>query len=209
MNNRMVDIRSNSKRRLDPVMRIGSYTREEFLNQVNLFHCYTSPGVIIGGIMITIAMEQLPEGISFNVICETSSCMPDSVQLLTPCTVGNGRLRIVNMGRYAVSLFDKQNGNGIRIYIDLEKLQPWDEIKAWLLKLKTKREQDSEKLQKQIWEAGRDIYSFYPIQIKPVYLAKQSKGSIGICKVCGEAYPVADGGVCLGCQGEAPYNVIV
>lgn len=30
------------------------------------------------------------------------------MQLLTPCTVGNGWLRIMNFGIYAVSLFDKR-----------------------------------------------------------------------------------------------------
>ncbi len=189
-------------------MMIGTYTREEFIKQVITFHSSEAPGVIMGGIMVSIAREQIPEGVLFNAICETASCLPDAIQLLTPCTIGNGRMRIINLGRYALNLYDKDNGKGIRIYLDPEKLQSWDEIRKWLLKLKTRREQDREKIHEQIWRAGRDIYTFHQIQIKPEHLKKYSKGAIGICRLCGEAYPVKDGEVCLGCQGEAPYSII-
>jgi formylmethanofuran dehydrogenase subunit E len=189
-----------------PIGRVGPYTRDEFLNRVRSFHGSEAPGVIVGGIMVGIAMEQIPKGVLFDSICETSSCLPDAIQLLTPCSIGNGWLKIINMGRFALSLYDKHKGNGVRISVDLGKLQSWDEIKAWLLKLKTKNEQDRERLQEQIWSAGRDIYTLDSIQVKARYLIKQSKGSIGVCSVCGEAYPVKDGAVCLGCQGEAPYE---
>jgi formylmethanofuran dehydrogenase subunit E len=155
--------------------------------------------------MVSMAMDNIPKGVLYNVICETPSCLPDSVQLLTPCTTGNGRLKIINLGRYAVCLYDKENGNGIRVFIDTEKLEPWDEIKTWLLKLKIKKEQDSEKLLAQVYEAGNSIYSCYRVQIQPKYLGRQSKGDIAICGLCGEAYPVSNGKICLGCQGEAPY----
>jgi formylmethanofuran dehydrogenase subunit E len=191
---------------ISPVERIGLHTWEEFLKRASSFHGCAAAGVIVGGIMVNIAMERIPKGVLFDVICETPSCLPDSVQLLTPCTVGNGWLRIINLGRYAVSLYDKYKGNGIRIYLDPNKLQGWDEIQAWFLKLKPKGEQDSERLKEQIWKAGRDIYTLHPVQIKSQYLTKHSKGAIGICSVCGEAYPVNDGAICLGCQGEAPYE---
>jgi hypothetical protein len=38
---------------------------------------------------------------------------PDAVQILTPCTVGNGWMRILNLGRYAVTLNDKFTGEGV------------------------------------------------------------------------------------------------
>ena len=80
--------------------------------------------------MVDLAMEQIPKSVLFDTICETSSCLPDSVQLLTPCTVGNGWLRIINLGRYAISLYDKYKGKGVRIYLDPKKLQGLDEIQA-------------------------------------------------------------------------------
>jgi formylmethanofuran dehydrogenase subunit E len=189
-----------------PIDHIGPYTWEEYIKRVNSFHGYAAPGVIIGGIMISIAMERVLKGILFNVICETATCLPDAVQLLTPCTVGNGWLRIIDLGRFAVSLYGKNDGKGERIYLDAKKLQNWDEIEAWFLKLKDKREQNVEQLREQIRRAGRDIYKIHPVRIKSQYLIKYSKGFIGICEICGEAYPVKDGTICLGCQGNSPYD---
>jgi formylmethanofuran dehydrogenase subunit E len=202
----MVDINCNLERDSSPVERIGTYTWEEFLERVNSFHHFASPGVIIGGVMVSIAMEEIPEGVLYNVICETPACVPDAVQLLTPCTIGNNWLRIINLGRFAVSLYNKYDGNGVRVYLDPKKLEKWDEIKAWILKLKPKQDQDDELLREEIRRAGHDIYALHPVKIKPDYLKKHSKGSIGICNMCGEAYPLTNGAVCLGCQGEAPYE---
>ena len=189
-----------------PIDRVGKYTWEEFLTRVKSFHGYEAPGVLVGGIMVDMALEQMPEDVLFEAICETASCLPDSVQLLTPCTTGNKWLKIVNLGRYAVNLYDKHTGKGVRVYLDRNKLAHWGEMQAWFLKLKTKKEQDSQRLTEQIRQAGRSIYVLQPVQIKTLYLEKHSKGPIGICSVCGEAYPSNDGAVCLGCQGEAPYE---
>jgi formylmethanofuran dehydrogenase subunit E len=202
----MVDIRYNLERGSSPIERIGPYTWKEFIERVNSFHDYPSPGVIIGGIVIDIALAHISKDVDYHVISETPSCLPDSVQLLTPCTVGNNRLKIINLGRYALSLFDKYSGDGVRVYLDPKKIQVWDEIETWLLKLKPKKEQDAERLREQIRRAGRDIYTFHQVKIKAEYVKKHSKGPIGICSICGEAYPLMNGAVCLGCQGESPYE---
>jgi formylmethanofuran dehydrogenase subunit E len=154
------------------------------------------------------AMARIPEKILFNAICETSSCLPDSVQLITPCTIGNGWLTVFNLGRFAVSLYDKYAGNGIRVNLDSSKLESWDEIRTWFLKLKAKNEQDANRLLEQILMAGRSIYSLQCIQVQPQYLTRTAKKSIGICIICGEAYPIKDGKICKGCQGEAPYETL-
>ncbi len=186
--------------------RVGPYTWDQFLERVRQFHSYPAPGVLVGGIMVAMALEQIPSGVLFNAICETPSCLPDSVQLLTPCTVGNGWLRVVNLGKYAVSLYDKYEGNGVRVHLDPAKLEGWNEIRAWYLKLRIKREQDSARLQEEIRQAGRSIYTLRPVQVKQGERARSSKGAIAICRSCGEAYPVKDGTACLGCQGLAPYE---
>ena len=85
---------------------------EEHMRRVKSFHGYPAPGVIIGGFMVHMARVRMPEGVLFNAVCETMSCLPDAVQLCTACTVGNGRLRIINLGRFAVSLYNKYDGNG-------------------------------------------------------------------------------------------------
>jgi formylmethanofuran dehydrogenase subunit E len=190
-----------------PIARIGPYATEEYLQRVKSFHGAVSPGALAGGIMLDMAMAQIPKGVLFDVICETSSCLPDAVQLLTPCTIGNGWLRIVNLGRFAVNLYDKHKGNGVRVYLDPQKLDGWNEIQDWFLKLIDKHEQSADLLREQILLAGRDVYTMHPIQIKPAFLSSKSKGNVGICGTCGEAYPLKDGASCLGCQGKAPYDV--
>jgi len=187
-------------------MNIGSYSYDEYLEVVRSFHGNLAPGLVVGGFMVELAMKSLPEGILFDAICETPKCLPDAVQLLTPCTVGNGWLKIVNLGRYALSLYDKYRGEGIRVFLDPAKLSKWPEIAAWLYKTKPKAEQDKDLLLARIKEAGPDICGIRSVTVQSVYLKKKSRGTIVNCSLCGEPYPASDGSICRGCQGEAPYN---
>jgi formylmethanofuran dehydrogenase subunit E len=186
-------------------MNFGKYSQDEYFRQVKSFHGSIAPGLIMGGIMITMAQERVPKDSLCDVICETSSCLPDAAQLLTPCTTGNGWLKVVDLGRFALTLYDKQSGDGIRIFLDKGKIDKYEEIKNWFLKLKPKKEQDSEKLREQILNAGREIYSIQKVRVQPDLLLKRSKGSIAICPACGEAYPAKHGANCLACQGQSPY----
>ncbi len=186
-------------------MKIGPHTFDEFVDIVKTFHGYQAPGVLIGGFMVDLALKNLPEGEFFDAVCETPKCLPDAIQLLTPNTIGNGWLKIVNFGRYALSLYEKYNGTGVRVFLDQKKLEDWPEIKTWFFKLKPKKEQDSQLLQDRIKEAGFSIYSFHSVQLQPQFIKKKSRGAITVCPLCQEAYPSADGGICRACQGESPY----
>lgn len=185
---------------------IGQYTHEEFMEMATKFHNYPAPGLIIGGYMVELARQGLPEGVLFDAIAETSHCLPDAVQLLTPCTVGNGWLRIVNFGIYAVALFNKHTGEGVRVHLDVDKLGPYGEIRTWFLKQKPKKEQDTDLLQAQIKEAGASILTARPIMVRPEVLGHRGKGAIVRCPLCAEHYPAVFGGICRSCQGESPYS---
>lgn len=188
-------------------MTIGPWTHDQFMEEVRKFHGYPAPGVIIGGYMVETARRALPEGILYDAVSETVQCLPDAVQLLTPCTVGNGWLRIRNFGIYALSLFNKHTGEGVRVRLDVDKLTPWPEIRAWFLKEKTKTEQDSERLQQEIRDAGAAILSMRPIRIRAAVLGRKGKGEVIRCPLCGDWYPSVFGGICRSCQGESPYEV--
>jgi formylmethanofuran dehydrogenase subunit E len=71
---------------------ICGLSADEYLARVRKFHGNPAPGLLIGGFMVDMAMRERPEGEFFDVLCETSVCLPDAVQLLTPCTYGNGWL---------------------------------------------------------------------------------------------------------------------
>jgi formylmethanofuran dehydrogenase subunit E len=178
---------------------------EGYIHRVQSFHGHVAPGVVIGGFMVHRAKTMMPAEVLFDAISETPACLPDAIQLLTPCTVGNGWLKIINLGRYALSLYDKQSGKGNRVFLDPEKLGKWPEIKAWFFKLKSRKEQSLEDIISEVKKAGIEICGVRPVQLKAEFLKKHDKGKIGICQSCAEAYPLRDGSTCLACRGNSPY----
>ena len=188
-------------------MNIGDYSFDEYLNLVKSFHGIVAPGMVIGGFMVNLALRHKPKGDLFDALCETSACLPDAIQLLTPCTVGNGWLKILSLGRYALTLYEKYQGEGIRVFLDASKVNGWPEIKSWYFKLKPKKEQNSELLLEEIREAGEGICTIQKVVVKPQFVGSRSHGGKTVrCPLCGEAYPEVDGGICKGCSGQAPYE---
>ena len=186
-------------------MNIDLYSFEEYLSLVKSFHGSVAPGMVIGGIMVDFALKHAPDGEFFDALCETHHCLPDAVQLLTPCTIGNGWLKVVSLGRFALTMYEKQYGEGIRVYLDPSKIDSWSEVRDWYFKLKPKKEQDSQLLLDQIKSAGTGLMSLERVQVRPRFLKKRVKGETSTCPICGEGYPSADGGICRACQGEGPY----
>jgi formylmethanofuran dehydrogenase subunit E len=184
---------------------ILDHTFEEYVEIVKAFHGSEAPGLIIGGFMVDTVMRNLPEGILYEAICETRSCLPDAVQLLTPCTVGNNRLKIIPLGRFAITLYDKYNYDGIRVFLDAQKVKTWEEINDWFFKLKSKKEQSKESVIREIGEAGSGILGIQRVNVRPEVVKKIHKGKTAVCPQCREAYPLDDGKVCLACQGGSPY----
>ena len=185
---------------------IGSWTHDEFVEEVRKFHCHVAPGVIIGGYMVEMARRALPQGILFDAVAETVQCLPDAVQLLTPCTVGNGWLRVYHFGIYALTLYDKTNGEGVRVRLDAGNLDRWPNVRAWFFKEKPKREQDSDALHREIREAGFALLQAAPVRIHADSLRHKGKGQVIRCPRCGEWYPAELGPTCRPCQGAGPYE---
>ncbi len=186
-------------------MNIGRYTFEEFKERAEAFHGFPAPGLLIGGYLVEAARAGLRSGVLFEAIVETPKCLPDAVQLLTVCSTGNQRLKIINLGRFALSLFDKHSGLGFRSYVDLDKLDSWIEIRGWFLKLVEKERQDSDRLLLEIEQAGDSICTTVPVQVAPQFLGRHHMSAIVRCPLCREAYPASDGPVCSACQGQSPY----
>lgn len=181
------------------------FSFDDFIELATWFHNYPAPGLLLGGYMVEVAKSHIPEGVLFDAVSETSWCLPDAVQLLTPCTVGNGWLRIRNTGVYAVSLFDKHTGEGVRVRLDPAKLEDFPHTRCWLMKTKPKADQDSDALRREIREHGPDMLEVQSITVKPEVVHKRSKGAIAICPICGDAFPKPHGSICRNCAGESPY----
>jgi len=186
-------------------MNIGKYSLDEYSSLTESFHGSLAPGMLMGGIMVDAALDRLKTTHLYDAICETSSCLPDAIQLLTPCTIGNGWLHIVDLGRFALTLYEKDTGRGVRVFLDAGKTEKWSEVRSWYLKLKAKKEQIREALTDQILEAGVTLFGFQDVEVLPVFMTKRSKGAIAICPVCGEAYPSNHGTLCRACGGNSPY----
>ena len=186
-------------------MNVCKYTFEEYSEIVKTFHGAKAPGVLIGGFMVDLAVRNLPDGALYDAICETKTCLPDAIQLLTPCTIGNGWLKVVHLGLFALTLYQKEGNKGVRVFLDAQKMQTWPEIKTWHFKLKQKHEQDMEKIIHEIKAAGDTVLSLQFVTVKPEIAKKMHKGKIAICPQCRETFPASDGDVCLGCQGGRPY----
>ncbi len=186
-------------------MNICSKTYEEYVELVTSFHGYAAPGLLVGGFMVDLARRKLPDEGLYDVLCETPACLPDAVQLLTPCTIGNGWLKIVNLGRYALSFYEKYGGEGVRVYVDPQKLKAWPEINNWFFKLTPKADQDTERLLGEIKEAGASYCGIQAVKLKSRFLKTAHRRGFAICHLCNESYPLDDGGICRACQGELPY----
>lgn len=189
-------------------MKFGNLTYEEFKDTIESFHGTVAPGILLGGFMVNLARENLPKDIFFDVICETKTCLPDAIQLLTPCSVGNGWLKILDFGRFAAVFYDKYTGEGIRIFLDRYKLKEWDEVETWFLKKKPKDQQDSELLFKEMVDAGTSLFSIETVKVHTKNLKKKKMGKTVVCPICDETYPESHGSICRGCAEELPYDIV-
>ncbi len=188
-------------------MDICGLSFEEYLKKIEKFHGATAPGLVIGGFMVSIAKEYFDDERSFYAFAESGQCLPDALQLLTPCTWGNKRLKVLDLGRYAIVLYDKNEGSGVRVYVDTAALDKWKNIKEWYFKLAPKDEQDLDALLGEMKAAGRDLYGIQKVKVDDKYLGKKKMGPTAVCPVCGEAYPASHGSLCRGCREPLPYTM--
>jgi formylmethanofuran dehydrogenase subunit E len=184
---------------------ILDHSYEEYLGLVKSFHGHIAPGMILGGFMVDLAYKNLPEGEFFDALCETRSCLPDAIQILTPCTVGNGWLRIIDVGRFALAFYEKYSGRGVRVFVDPSKLKSYPEIFDWFFKRKTKKQQDQQGLFTQMETAGALVCGLEAVRLDLDIIRGQSRNGFSVCPQCHESYPLEHGSLCLGCQGQLPY----
>jgi len=89
--------------------------------------------------------------------------------------------------RYAVILYDKYTGEGVRVYIDSDKIKEWRELNSRYFKLKPKKDQDSDLLYEQIRGAGHSVCGKQMIRVKSLIDYSRPRAFV-ICPECNEAY---------------------
>lgn len=184
---------------------------QEYLRRCVAFHTFPAAGLLIGTFMADLALEKLgaKPGERLYAVCETPKCAPDPLQVLLGCTAGNHRLRIINTGRFAITLNKFSEGtmaDGIRVYVDKEKVRKYPTLYLWYTNDPSyKGGADAARLQEEILCAGRDILSWEPVKVK---FTPKEKWTSATCKICGEMVPenTLENGVCLGCGSRSYYE---
>lgn len=187
---------------------------QDAIRQCVTYHTSPAPGLLIGAFMADYALELLgtspAKGKIFSV-CETPKCAPDALQVIAKSTTGNGRLRIIPIGKFAITVNTATDGataKAVRVFIDMEKLKKFPVIESWYANSPAydKKTMD-ESLQAQIFRAGRDILSYEWVTIT---ITGKSKWKPVTCSVCGEPVPdyLAEGNRCGACGSMKYYEKI-
>jgi formylmethanofuran dehydrogenase subunit E len=71
-----------------------------------------------------------------------------------------------------LTIYDKFEGDGVRVFLDPEKLKQWPEFYDWFYKQKPKEDQDFDLLMREIRDAGEAALSLASVRIQPEYLIK-------------------------------------
>ena len=179
---------------------------EDFLIRVEEFHGYRSPGILLGGIMLDRSLREMEPAPYLNMVSETMVCLPDAVQLLTPCTIGNGFLQILDWGKFALTGYDRVTLSGVRVWLNHYRLSDYPLIRAWFERTGQPKEKPPfEELAAEILDASEDLILYRPVKLH--HALKDSKPvPTGLCPRCGESYPLRFGSVCPSCSGEAYYD---
>jgi len=186
---------------------------KDAINRCVEFHTSPAPGVLIGAFMVDYAMELLgvtPDQKIYGV-CETPKCLPDALQAIAHCTTGNNRLKVVPIGKFALTLNAATTGStadAIRVYVDLKKLKKFPVIDIWYANSPEYDKATMDKsLQMEIFHAGRQILSFEHVSIKVT--GKRDWNSV-TCPYCGETVPdyLIEGDHCGACGSMKYYEKI-
>jgi formylmethanofuran dehydrogenase subunit E len=180
----------------------------EFFDDITRFHGHMAPGLVLGGVMVDWAQEliraEFGPQVEADAIVETVHCLPDAVQIFTPCTVGNGWLRVLDWDKYALTLYHKKALAGHRVWLDLQKAQGFPNLYNWYMHRVSKQDLPLPDLLDTIVTARRSALSHQMVEVTHFY-GPRKKAGIDVCPGCGEAYPVSQGTACLSCQGNGYY----
>jgi formylmethanofuran dehydrogenase subunit E len=185
---------------------VAGVCKTDFLMAIENFHGRQAPGLVLGGLMVDLGIELLGSFSDPAAVVESQCYLPDAVQVLTPCTIGNGRLVILDWGKMALCLYDKKKLAGYRIWLDLKKTRLIPGIYDWQMRLLHEKVQRDDPVIKDILSAGRSILSWRAVPITQP-LRDRTKNPLAVCPRCDEAYPEVQGDKCLSCQGQTYFEL--
>lgn len=189
----------------EPAHSVCDIPLDEFLIMAEEFHGHVSPGVVTGAFLVDAAQRELGHSLYLNAVTETVVCLPDAVQLLTPCTMGNGFLQVLDWGKFAVTLYDRESLDGARAWVDLEAAAANPVVASWFVRKPGDQKMDKDPVVQELLTYGPRLVRCQAVRMNR---ALKSKGKVltAACPSCGESYPLRFGDKCLACQGQAYYQ---
>jgi formylmethanofuran dehydrogenase subunit E len=183
----------------------------KYVRQCITFHGFAPPGLLIGVFMVDLALEKLGAKPTDKLyaVSETSKCAPDAVQVITHATIGNKQLRIIETGRFSITLNRPSSGNdakGIRVYVDITKIAAYPVMYLWFTNDPAfKHVTDKDAIYDEILRGGRNILSWEPVK---VLVSRKKQWASVTCPICGETVPdyLVEDGRCMNCATTKYYE---
>jgi formylmethanofuran dehydrogenase subunit E len=195
---------------------------ENILLEIGYFRRAVEPGIAYGIKMILGAKNFLKikdfKKVNLLVVAETSRCLPDAIQYLCGCTIGNRRLIINDVGKIAATFIDRDADRAVRVTISSAFQKRDAKNSKKLIQLKEKlnfSEIESHRLQvsREILKIpNEELFRIQEVEIteplSPVFMPT----GIVLCEKCGEStreskIKIKDGHkLCMVCaRVEKPY----
>ena len=179
---------------------------DECLQVIEGFHNWMAPGLVLGIFMVDRASNLIGEGVEADAIVETRHCLPDAIQLFTPCTYGNGWMKILDWDKFALTLYDRYTHKGHRVWLNLDKAKAFPNLYNWYQRLVSKKDLPLDILLETIVDAGDGVLSSAPVTMTRLF-QREKKAKTRVCPRCGEAYGAHQGLTCAACAGESYYRL--
>lgn len=195
---------------------------ESALREIGYFRRVVEPGIAYGIKMIFSVKKHLKikdmKKANLLVVAETSRCLPDAIQFLCGCTIGNRRLIIKDHGKMAATFIDRDAGRAVRVTIsptfqkrDVQHSKKFIQLKEKLkfAEIESRRLQDSLEILK---IPNEELLRIQEVEITDPLSAIFMPSGIVFCEKCGEStreskVQIRNGKkLCLVCAGvEKPY----
>ncbi len=184
---------------------------QRMIGRSSEFHLYPAPGLVMGVFMVDWAMEGLhaTPGDKLYAVAETRKCLPDALQVIAHCTIGNNRLRILNTGRFAIAMNRPSTGDvaeGVRVSVDAEKLDEFPTMHAWFMHdRRFDKKTMTVALFDEILGGGRRYLALERVAVR---FSPRKDWTGARCTSCGEPVPdtLLTDGLCHACRDEQYYE---
>ncbi len=184
---------------------------QRMIGRCSEFHTYPAPGLVMGVFMVDWAMEGLGAmpGEKLFAVAETKKCLPDALQVIAHCTIGNNRLRVLNAGRFAIAMnrpSTAPTSTGVRIAVDGVQLETFPTLRAWFMHDRAfDRKTMTGALFDEILGGGRRYLALERVAVR---FDPKKEWAAGRCACCGEPVPntLLRHGVCAACGDQRYYE---